>query len=185
MADEDRRLQARLENRVMEGVDHRHEPALRQCGRAAVAGKVERDRMPARGERVEHRVPHATVEGESVEEHERGAGRLTVAALPSGEAGPADPGEVEGGEGFCRSSPPASATRRSRRSQASATGSPGSTPPGSSADALYPTPPASSTPSARGLAAMGLRSLLPDREEERIWRDALTTLVRGFSIPHR
>jgi AcrR family transcriptional regulator len=36
-----------------------------------------------------------------------------------------------------------------------------------------------------GLAAMELRSLLPDREEERIWRDALTTLVRGFSIPHR
>ena len=32
---------------------------------------------------------------------------------------------------------------------------------------------------------MELRSLLPDREEERIWRDALTTLVRGFGIPHR
>jgi AcrR family transcriptional regulator len=36
-----------------------------------------------------------------------------------------------------------------------------------------------------GLAAMELRSLLPDGEEERIWRDALTTLVRGFGIPHR
>ncbi len=36
-----------------------------------------------------------------------------------------------------------------------------------------------------GLAAMEHRSLLPEREEERIWRDALTTLVRGFTIPHR
>jgi AcrR family transcriptional regulator len=34
-----------------------------------------------------------------------------------------------------------------------------------------------------GLAAMELRSLLPDGEEERIWRDALTTLVRGFDRP--
>ena len=36
-----------------------------------------------------------------------------------------------------------------------------------------------------GLAAMELRSLLPDGEEERIWRNALTTLVRGFAIPYR
>src|SRR5262249_46770466 len=35
-----------------------------------------------------------------------------------------------------------------------------------------------------GLAAMELRSLLPEGEEERIWRDALTTLVRGFAL-HR
>jgi hypothetical protein len=34
-----------------------------------------------------------------------------------------------------------------------------------------------------GLAAMELRSLLPRREEERVWRDALATLVRGFAIP--
>ncbi len=32
-----------------------------------------------------------------------------------------------------------------------------------------------------GLAAMELRSLLPAGDEERIWRDALTTLVRGFA----
>jgi AcrR family transcriptional regulator len=36
-----------------------------------------------------------------------------------------------------------------------------------------------------GLAAMELRSLLPPGEEERIWRDALTTIVRGFAIPAR
>lgn len=36
-----------------------------------------------------------------------------------------------------------------------------------------------------GLAAMELRSLLPDGDEERIWRNALTTLVRGFTIPYR
>jgi len=36
-----------------------------------------------------------------------------------------------------------------------------------------------------GLAGMELRSLLPAGEAERIWRDALTTLVRGFSIPRR
>jgi AcrR family transcriptional regulator len=34
-----------------------------------------------------------------------------------------------------------------------------------------------------GLAAMELRSLLPAGEEERIWRGALTTLVRGFALP--
>ncbi len=34
-----------------------------------------------------------------------------------------------------------------------------------------------------GLAAMELRSLLPRGEEERVWRDALATLVRGFAIP--
>jgi AcrR family transcriptional regulator len=34
-----------------------------------------------------------------------------------------------------------------------------------------------------GLAAMELRGLLPDDEEERVWRDALTTLVRGFALP--
>jgi AcrR family transcriptional regulator len=32
-----------------------------------------------------------------------------------------------------------------------------------------------------GLAGMELRGLLPDGEEERVWRDALTTLVRGFA----
>jgi len=34
-----------------------------------------------------------------------------------------------------------------------------------------------------GLAAIELRCMLPDGEEERIWRDALGTLVRGFAIP--
>jgi AcrR family transcriptional regulator len=34
-----------------------------------------------------------------------------------------------------------------------------------------------------GLAAMELRGILPRGEEERIWRDALTTLVRGFALP--
>jgi AcrR family transcriptional regulator len=34
-----------------------------------------------------------------------------------------------------------------------------------------------------GLAAMELRGLLPDGEEERVWRDALTTLVRGLATP--
>jgi AcrR family transcriptional regulator len=34
-----------------------------------------------------------------------------------------------------------------------------------------------------GLTAMELRSLLPAGDEKRIWRDALTTLVRGFSLP--
>ena len=33
-----------------------------------------------------------------------------------------------------------------------------------------------------GLAAMELRSLLTPGDEERIWRDALTALVRGFAI---
>jgi AcrR family transcriptional regulator len=33
-----------------------------------------------------------------------------------------------------------------------------------------------------GLAAMELRGLLPEGEEERIWRGALTTLVRGFAL---
>jgi AcrR family transcriptional regulator len=33
-----------------------------------------------------------------------------------------------------------------------------------------------------GLAAVELRSLLPAGEEERVWRDALTALVRGFTI---
>jgi hypothetical protein len=32
-----------------------------------------------------------------------------------------------------------------------------------------------------GLAAMELRSLLPTGDEERIWTDALATLVRGFA----
>ena len=31
-----------------------------------------------------------------------------------------------------------------------------------------------------GLAAMELRSLLPDGHEARFWRDALSSLVRGF-----
>jgi len=34
-----------------------------------------------------------------------------------------------------------------------------------------------------GLAAMELRGILPRGREEAIWRDALTTLVRGFEIP--
>lgn len=34
-----------------------------------------------------------------------------------------------------------------------------------------------------GLAAMELRGALPDGQAERIWRDALTTLVRGFGVP--
>jgi AcrR family transcriptional regulator len=34
-----------------------------------------------------------------------------------------------------------------------------------------------------GLAVMELRGLFPDGEERRIWRDALTTLVRGFALP--
>jgi AcrR family transcriptional regulator len=33
-----------------------------------------------------------------------------------------------------------------------------------------------------GLAAMELRGILPRGEEERIWRDALGTLVRGFEL---
>ena len=36
-----------------------------------------------------------------------------------------------------------------------------------------------------GLAGMELRGLLPDGEEERVWRDALTTLVRGFATPRQ
>jgi hypothetical protein len=36
-----------------------------------------------------------------------------------------------------------------------------------------------------GLAGMELRGLLPDGGEERVWRDALTTLVRGFAAPLR
>ena len=36
-----------------------------------------------------------------------------------------------------------------------------------------------------GLVGMELRGLLPDGEEERVWRDALTTLVRGFAAPRR
>jgi hypothetical protein len=34
-----------------------------------------------------------------------------------------------------------------------------------------------------GLAGMELRGLLPDGEEEQVWRGALTTLVRGFALP--
>jgi AcrR family transcriptional regulator len=34
-----------------------------------------------------------------------------------------------------------------------------------------------------GLAAMELRGILPDGGAERVWRDALTTLVRGFALP--
>lgn len=34
-----------------------------------------------------------------------------------------------------------------------------------------------------GLAAMELRSLLPSGMEERIWREALATLARGFALP--
>jgi AcrR family transcriptional regulator len=34
-----------------------------------------------------------------------------------------------------------------------------------------------------GLAAMELRSALPSGEEEWLWRDALTALVRGFAAP--
>jgi AcrR family transcriptional regulator len=34
-----------------------------------------------------------------------------------------------------------------------------------------------------GLAGMELRGLLPGGEEERVWRGALTTLVRGFALP--
>jgi AcrR family transcriptional regulator len=34
-----------------------------------------------------------------------------------------------------------------------------------------------------GLAAMELRGMLPDGSEERIWRDALGALVRGFGAP--
>jgi AcrR family transcriptional regulator len=34
-----------------------------------------------------------------------------------------------------------------------------------------------------GLAALELRGALPDGGEERVWRDALTCLVRGFDLP--
>jgi AcrR family transcriptional regulator len=34
-----------------------------------------------------------------------------------------------------------------------------------------------------GLAAIELRCMLPEGEEEQIWRDALGTLVRGFAAP--
>ena len=34
-----------------------------------------------------------------------------------------------------------------------------------------------------GLAAIELRCMLPDGDEERVWRDALGTLVRGFELP--
>jgi AcrR family transcriptional regulator len=34
-----------------------------------------------------------------------------------------------------------------------------------------------------GLAAIELRGMLPAGEEERIWRDALGALVRGFALP--
>jgi AcrR family transcriptional regulator len=34
-----------------------------------------------------------------------------------------------------------------------------------------------------GLAAMELRGMFADGEEERIWRDALRALVRGFGVP--
>ena len=34
-----------------------------------------------------------------------------------------------------------------------------------------------------GLAAIELRGLLPAGDEERIWRDALSALVRGFADP--
>jgi AcrR family transcriptional regulator len=34
-----------------------------------------------------------------------------------------------------------------------------------------------------GLAAIELRCMLPEDQEERIWRDALGTLVRGFAAP--
>jgi hypothetical protein len=34
-----------------------------------------------------------------------------------------------------------------------------------------------------GLAVLELRSALPSGEEERIWRQALTALVRGFNHP--
>ena len=34
-----------------------------------------------------------------------------------------------------------------------------------------------------GLAVLELRSALPPGEEERIWREALTALVRGFTHP--
>ena len=34
-----------------------------------------------------------------------------------------------------------------------------------------------------GLAVLELRSALPSGEEERIWRQALTALVRGFTHP--
>jgi len=34
-----------------------------------------------------------------------------------------------------------------------------------------------------GLAAMELRGLLPEGEEARVWRGALTTLVRGLGLP--
>jgi AcrR family transcriptional regulator len=33
-----------------------------------------------------------------------------------------------------------------------------------------------------GLAGLELRGILPRGEEERLWRDALTTLVRGFAL---
>jgi hypothetical protein len=34
-----------------------------------------------------------------------------------------------------------------------------------------------------GLAAMELRGMLPAGEMQRIWRDALAALVRGFALP--
>ena len=91
MADDDRRRDAGGNHRLVDRHDDRQEPALAQRRRAAVTREVERDRAILLGERAEERIPHPPVEGEAVQEDQRGAQGIRTALGAACQTGPSDP----------------------------------------------------------------------------------------------
>jgi hypothetical protein len=89
MADDDRSVETCFEDGFVDRLGDDRKALLRQRGRAAVAGQLERDRTVTGGERVQDGIPHVAVERQPVKEHERRAGRPLVTLRPAGKAGPA------------------------------------------------------------------------------------------------